>query len=119
MTSLLYYFKSNFICNSSNCASAIVEGDSVITSRPILFLGKAMKSRMLSCPPNNEQSLSKPNANPACGGAPYSKAFIKKPNCDCALSSVKPNVRNILFCKSRLKIRTEPPPISTPLRTMS
>jgi hypothetical protein len=56
------------------------EGESIITSRPELFLGKAMKSRMLSAPPNREQSRSKPKAMPPWGGAPYSKASSRKPN---------------------------------------
>ena len=56
--------------NSSNCAGSIGEGPSSITSRPALFFGKAIKSRIESTPPNNEQSRSKPNAKPPCGGAP-------------------------------------------------
>jgi hypothetical protein len=71
----------NFDGNSSNCACAIVEGLSIITSRPELFLGKAIKSLITSAPPNKEHKRSKPKAIPPCGGAPNSKAFIKKPNC--------------------------------------
>ena len=59
------HFKFKAICNSSNCSCAIGAGDPLITSRPALFFGKAMKSRMLSAPPNKEQRRSKPKAKPA------------------------------------------------------
>ena len=42
------------------------EGASIVTSRPLLFLGKAMKSRMLSLPPNKLQAV-EPKANPPWG----------------------------------------------------
>lgn len=50
--------------NSSSCDWSIAEGASSITSRPALFFGKAMKSRIDSEPPNNEHKRSKPNAKP-------------------------------------------------------
>jgi hypothetical protein len=56
--------------SSCSCFSSIVEGASSITSRPLLFLGKAMKSRILSLPPRIAQSRSNPKAIPPCGGAP-------------------------------------------------
>lgn len=56
---------STLIASSFNCPADIVEGESIITSRPELFLGNAMKSRIESAPPKIEQSLSKPNAIPA------------------------------------------------------
>jgi hypothetical protein len=63
-----------------------LDGESIITSRPELFFGNAMKSRIESAPPKIEHSLSNPKAIPACGGAPNSNAFIRKPNCSCASS---------------------------------
>ena len=47
-----------------------IGGASIITSLPELFFGKAIKSRMVSCPPRIATNLSNPNANPPCGGAP-------------------------------------------------
>src|SRR5690606_37668629 len=67
-------YSTNFICNSSNCFASMVEGASIMTSLPLLFLGKAITSRMDSLPPSKAQSLSNPHAIPPCGGAPYSKA---------------------------------------------
>ena len=61
----------------------------------------------------------KPKAKPPCGGAPYLKAFIKKPNCSSAASGVKPRASNTLACSSASWIRIEPPPISVPLHTKS
>ena len=81
-TAPFYYSVSAVVTsfNSFNCASSMVAGASIITSRPALFYGKAMKSRMTSAPPRIDTNLSKPKAKPPCGGAPYSKALIKKPN---------------------------------------
>ena len=47
------------------------------------------------------------------------KASMKKPNCSSALSLVKPSALNIFSCKSELLILILPPPISSPLITMS
>ena len=55
-------------------------GASSMTSRPLLFLGKAMQSRMLSRPAKIDTKRSRPKASPACGGAPYLKALMRKPN---------------------------------------
>ena len=74
---------------------------------------------MVSCPPNIATSLSKPNARPPCGGAPYSKASIKKPNCALASSSENPRWRSMIACVSLSCIRIDPPPISLPLSTRS
>ncbi len=52
----------------------MVAGASIITSRPELFFGNAIKSRIVSCPPKIATNRSKPKAIPPCGGAPYSKA---------------------------------------------
>lgn len=86
--------------SSSSCSCSTREGASIITSRPELFFGKAMQSRMLSSPAKSETSLSKPKAIPPCGGAPYLKAFIRKPNCSWARSSVNPSTENIFFCNA-------------------
>ena len=97
----------------------MAEGASIIMSLPVLFLGKAMKSRMLLLPDITAHNLSKPKAMPPCGGAPYSKAPSRKPNCSSACSGVKPRSLKFLDWSSRSWIRMEPPPISTPLRTRS
>ncbi len=85
------------IPSSLSCSFSTDEGASIITSRPALFLGKAIQSRMLSNPAKIETNRSNPKAIPPCGGAPYWKASIKNPNCSCARSSVKPNTENIFF----------------------
>ena len=43
-----YDFRSNFKFSSSSCAVSIGAGASIITSLPELFLGKAIKSLMVS-----------------------------------------------------------------------
>src|ERR1700722_4228491 len=91
----------NCIDSSSSCLSSMVPGASSMTSRPLLFLGKAIKSRMLSLPPRIAQSRSKPKAIPPCGGAPYSKAPNRKPNLCKASSGVIPSAANIFSCNSR------------------
>ena len=48
------------IINSSNCFWSTREGASSITSRPELFLGKAIQSRMLSRPAKSETQRSRP-----------------------------------------------------------
>lgn len=55
----------------------------------------------------------------AVRGAPYLKAFIRKPKRSCACSAVKPSNSNILACSFESWIRIEPPPISVPLQTKS
>src|SRR5580693_5743566 len=85
----------NRIESSCSCLSSIVPGASSITSRPLLFLGNAIKSRMLSLPPRIAQSRSNPKAMPPCGGAPYSKAPNRKPNLCCASSLLMPKAANI------------------------
>src|SRR4051794_25724833 len=91
-------YKSVLIFNSFNCFSSIVLGLSIITSLPELFLGKAITSRIESKPAKIEVKRSKPKAIPPCGGAPNSKASIKKPNCFCASSALKPKCLNIKAC---------------------
>src|SRR5690554_4505688 len=66
---------------SCNCSALIFEGESIIRSRPTLFFGNAITSRILCDSVNKVINLSSPNAIPPCGGAPYLKAFNKKPNC--------------------------------------
>ena len=112
-------FRSSLICNSSSCLSSMNDGASSMTSRPLLFLGNAMQSRILSRPANMLTKRSKPKANPAWGGAPYLNAFIKNPNCASALSRVKPSTSNIFSCSWVSWIRILPPPTSMPLHTKS
>ena len=50
--------------SSSSWIWSISEGESIITSRPWLFFGNAMKSRMVSWPPKRAQTRSKPKARP-------------------------------------------------------
>src|SRR5690606_5599927 len=57
---------SSASCSASKGAGACVSG-----SPPRWFLGKAMVSRMLGTPASSMTSLSKPQATPPCGGAPY------------------------------------------------
>ncbi len=47
-------------CSSSSCFWSSAEGASSITSRPLLFLGKAMQSRMLSRPAKRLTQRSRP-----------------------------------------------------------
>ena len=72
------------------------DGDSFMVSRPELFFGNAMVSRMESSSARMLTKRSKPKARPPCGGAPYLKASIRKPNCSCALSGVKPRSSNMV-----------------------
>ena len=44
---------------------------------------------------------------------------MRKPNFTSASSSLKPSARNIWACISLSYIRSEPPPTSTPLITIS
>lgn len=46
--------------SSSSCAGSTREGASSMTSRPLLFLGKAMQSRMLSSPAKRLTQRSSP-----------------------------------------------------------
>ncbi len=105
--------------SSSSCASASGDGASIIMSRPLLFFGNAIKSRIESDPPNSEHMRSKPNAIPPCGGAPYLNAPSRNPNCACAYSGEKPNTSNIRLCTPPSWIRIDPPPTSTPFTTKS
>ena len=59
-----------------------------------------MQSRIESRPAKSDTHLSSPYAKPPWGGAPNLKASIKKPNCSCAFSGVKPISSNILFCSA-------------------
>ena len=61
---LVKNFGFTFIHSSSNWDSAKIEGALSITSRPELFLGNAMQSRIESNPANIETRRSKPNAKP-------------------------------------------------------
>ena len=66
----IFFYCFRAIWSSSSCSWAIGAGLPLMTSRPLLFLGKAIKSRMLSAPPKSEQRRSKQKASPAWGGAP-------------------------------------------------
>ena len=59
---LVYFFSK--ILSSVSCFISIFDGESIITSLPELFFGKAMKSLMLSSPPSIAHNLSNPNATP-------------------------------------------------------
>lgn len=67
IVSFFSYFVSNFIAilSSSNCSLSTIDGAFIITSRPELFLGKAIQSRMLSNPAKRATNRSNPKANPA------------------------------------------------------
>ena len=90
-----------------------------MVSLPELFLGNAIKSLIFSCPPIIAHNRSNPKAIPPCGGAPYSNASIKKPNCSLASLSEKPKCLNISCCNSLSCILILPPPISFPFKTKS
>ena len=94
-------------------------GESIITSRPDVFFGKAIKSFIESSPANNEQILSKPNAIPPWGGVPNLNASNKKPNWFLASSLEKPRTSKIVSWSFLSWILIDPPPISTPLITKS
>ena len=53
-------------------------------------LGNAITSRRLCAPASSMTMRSKPNANPACGGAPNRKASSRKPKRACAVASSMP-----------------------------
>ena len=53
------------ICSSSSCFWSMAEGASSMTSRPLLFFGKAMQSRMESRPAIMLTKRSRPKARPA------------------------------------------------------
>ena len=55
---------STFKFNSSSCFGSSAEGASSITSRPLLFFGKAIQSLILSRPANMLTQRSRPYANP-------------------------------------------------------
>ena len=62
---ILDYLDFTSMQSSSSCSWLMGEGDWLMTSRPELFFGKAMKSRMESAPAKMEQRRSKPKARPA------------------------------------------------------
>ena len=53
-------FKSSAMLSSSSCAGSRTEGASIIVSRPELFLGKAMQSRIESKPAKRLTQRSRP-----------------------------------------------------------
>lgn len=57
---ILYFAGRRSSINSSNCFWSTAEGASNITSRPELFFGKAIQSRMLSSPAKRLTQRSKP-----------------------------------------------------------
>ena len=59
-----YSFTSTIRFSSSSCFWSIAEGASSITSRPLLFLGNAMQSRILSRPAKMLTQRSRPYARP-------------------------------------------------------
>ena len=78
-----------------------------------------MTSRSDDAPASSMQMRSQPKAMPACGGGPYWKASSRKPNLSAASCSLTPMTSKTRFCTSVEWMRTEPPPISLPLQTMS
>ena len=74
---------------------------------------------MFSVPARNIIILSKPNANPPCGGAPNFNACNKNPNDSHALSSVNPKALSILSWIAVSWILIDPPPNSSPFNTKS
>ena len=102
-TKIVYFhflqsFYTVVIWSSLSCSVDIEDGVSIITSLPELFFGKAMKSLIESVPPIKEQRRSNPNAIPPCGGAPYSKASKRNPNCFCDSVLDIPNVSKSNCC---------------------
>ena len=61
---LVINFYLSLMFSSSSCLGSILDGESIIISLPELFLGKAIKSRILSSPPSIAHNLSKPKATP-------------------------------------------------------
>ena len=59
-----YSFTSTIRFSSSSCFWSITDGASSITSRPLLFLGNAMQSRILSRPAKMLTQRSRPYARP-------------------------------------------------------
>ena len=57
-------FKSSAMLSSSSCAGSRTEGASIIVSRPELFLGNAMQSRIESRPAKRLTQRSRPYAKP-------------------------------------------------------
>lgn len=102
-----------------SCCGETSDGDSIMRSSALFVLGNAMTSRIDSFFVMSAINLSKPNAMPPWGGAPYLNALIRKPNFSSASFSGMFNAWNIFFWRSDLCILIEPPAISTPLRTRS
>lgn len=76
----IYYYFFFVIKYSFNAFSRTSVGLSTTRSLPDWFFGKAITSRILDEPTTMAHNLSKPNANPACGGHPILSAFNKWPN---------------------------------------
>lgn len=55
---------STFMLSSWSCVSSMRDGASIIVSRPELFLGNAMTSRIESSPARIDTNRSNPNASP-------------------------------------------------------
>ena len=108
-----------FKASSLYCSSAIGLGASIIISRPWLFFGNAMKSRIEFTPFITAHRRSNPKAIPPCGGAPYSNAPNRNPNCASASSLENPSRSKFLDWSALSWILIDPPPISTPLITRS
>ena len=80
MNALRYFSKSvTEIARSLKASSLATLGASVIRHAAAVVLGNAITSRMLSVPVNSMVTRSRPNARPACGGAPNDRASSKKP----------------------------------------
>src|ERR1700683_1123723 len=108
------------LMNSSfNCRALTSEGAPLIGSTAFWVFGKAITSRIDSVPHSIIIRRSTPKAMPPWGGAPYVSASIRKPKRSSASSRVMPSNSSTLSCSSRLWIRIEPPPSSSPSSTMS
>ena len=74
---------------------------------------------IFSVPAKNIIILSKPKANPPCGGGPNLNASNKNPNLSQADSWVNPNTSNIFSWSLVSCILIDPPPNSSPFNTKS
>src|SRR3546814_20322890 len=71
-----FYFRRIF--NSFSCSCEIADGESIMTSLPEFFFGKAITSRNEYRPEQMEQSLPKQKAKTPRGSAPTQTSTIRK-----------------------------------------
>ena len=88
--------------SSRSCFSSTGDGAFDMTSRALCVFGKAMTSRIDGRFAMSMTRRSRPNARPPCGGVPYWKASIMKPNFVCACSGVRPRDSKTFSCRSAL-----------------